>query len=175
MQLDGQRLIQELPENQEYDTFILDCYDRLLASNDESIRTAASDYLFGYYLRREEYEKAETYLPFFSTQNPEQKRKQAFLHEKSGDWKKAFQPYEESLLADYQIHYMHTCPLRKLILHSTKWLGTICWTLATQMAALLICRMTPDGKTPVQVLRNANHLLDTFGYITSVAPNRNHS
>ena len=102
-QLEGLLLIREIPENPEYDAFILDCYERLLSSNDESIRTAAADSLYGYYLRHKQYEKAETYLTFFSKQNPERKRKQALLHEKSGDLQKAFQIYEEILLADYHI------------------------------------------------------------------------
>lgn len=56
--LDGQRLMQEIPENKEYDDFILSCYERLLKSNDESMRTVAADALFGYHLRKEQYAKA---------------------------------------------------------------------------------------------------------------------
>ncbi len=103
LELDGQRLIQEIPENEKYDAFILSCYERLLKSNDEAIRTAAADSLYGYYLRKEQYEKAEDYLAFFSKQNPERKRKQAVLYEKAGNLEKACQTYEEILLADYQI------------------------------------------------------------------------
>ena len=102
-QLEGLMMMQGIPENPEYDEFILSCYERLLGSSDESIRTAAADSLYGYYLRHEQYEKAETYLKFFSEQNPERKRKQALLYEKTGDSEKAFQLYEEILLADYQI------------------------------------------------------------------------
>lgn len=103
MQLEGYRLMRELPENKEQDAFILSCYERLLQSNDESVRTAAADSLYGYYLRKEQYEKAEQYLAFFSMQNPERKRKQAVIYEKSGDLQKACQTYEEILFADYQI------------------------------------------------------------------------
>ncbi len=101
--LDGQRLMQEIPENEKYDAFILSCYERLLKSNEEALRTAAADSLYGYYLRKEQYEKAEDYLAFFSKQNPERKRKQAVLYEKTGNWEKACQTYEEILLADCQI------------------------------------------------------------------------
>ncbi len=103
LELDGQRLIQEIPENEKYDAFILSCYERLLKSNDEAIRTAAADSLYGFYLRKEQYEKAQDYLAFFSKQNPERKRKQAVLYEKAGNLEKACQTYEEILLADYQI------------------------------------------------------------------------
>lgn len=105
IQLDGQRLIREMPENKKQDDFILSCYERLLQSKDEAMRTVAADSLYGYYLRKEQYEKAEEYLVFFSMQNPERKRKQAVLYEKSGDLQKAYQIYEEILLADHQILY----------------------------------------------------------------------
>lgn len=103
MQLEGLMIMQDVSKDHEYQEFILSCYERLLESNEESIRTAAADSLYGYYLRHEQYEKAETYLNFFSKQNPERKRKQALLYEKVGDSEKAFQLYEEILLADYQI------------------------------------------------------------------------
>ncbi len=103
LELDGQRLMQGIPENEEYDTFILRCYERLLKSNDEVMRTAAADSLYGYYLRKEQYEKAEEYLSYFSMQSPERKRKQAVLYEKAGNLEKACQTYEEILFSDYQI------------------------------------------------------------------------
>ena len=102
-QLEGILTMQDISENEEYQGFILSCYERLLESSEESIRTAAADSLYGYYLRHEQYEKAETYLKFFSQQNPERKRKQALLYEKAGDPERAFQLYEEILLADYQV------------------------------------------------------------------------
>ncbi len=103
MQLECLLTMRDVSENQEYREFILSCYERLLESSEESICTAAADSLYGYYLRHEQYEKAEPYLNFFSKQNPERKRKQALLYEKAGDSEKAFQLYEEILLADYQI------------------------------------------------------------------------
>ena len=103
MQLDGLLIMQDVSDKHEYQEFILNCYERFLESNEESIRTVAADSLYNYYLRHEQYEKAETYLNFFSKQNPERKRKQALLYEKSGDSEKAFQIYEEILLSDYQI------------------------------------------------------------------------
>lgn len=103
MQLDAQRLIREIPENKEQDAFILSCYERLLQSKEEATRTAVANSLYGYYLRKEEYQKAEECLAFFSMQNPERKLKQAILYEKSGDVQKAYQTYEEMLLTDYPL------------------------------------------------------------------------
>lgn len=102
-QLDGYRLMREIPENEAYDTFILGCYERLLKSSEESMRMAAADSSYGYYMRKEQYEKAEECLSHFSLQNPERKRKQAQLYERKGDFQKAYETYEEILFADYQI------------------------------------------------------------------------
>lgn len=105
VQLDGQRLIQQLPNDQECEKYILDCYQRLLKSNDESIRISSANSLYIYYFRNEDYKEAEKCLDFFSKQNPERKRKQAVIYEKTGNLQKAFQVYEEILMAEYQILY----------------------------------------------------------------------
>ncbi len=103
LELEAYRPAQECPEGQDWNAFILSCHERLLASREESMRTAAADALYRYHLRRGEYEKAGSYLDFFSMQNPERKRKKAVLYDKTGQADKAFQTYEELLLADYQI------------------------------------------------------------------------
>lgn len=54
VELDGQRLMQEIPENQAYDDFLLSCYERLFKSQDEAMRTAAADSLYGYCLPKEQ-------------------------------------------------------------------------------------------------------------------------
>ena len=74
--LDAQRILQETPEPEKYENFVLECFTRVLESREEKLRTSAADSLFGFYLRKEEYEKAEEYLIYFSEQNPERKRKQ---------------------------------------------------------------------------------------------------
>lgn len=102
-QLDGHQWMQELPENKAQSEFIISCYERLLSSGDESMRTTTANFLYQYYLNRKQYEKAGEYLSFFSIQNPERKRKQADLYRLTGDLDKACQTYEEILLADYQI------------------------------------------------------------------------
>lgn len=103
MMLEGHHVMQEIGQDQEYESFVLTCYERLLKSTDEAIRMVAADALYRYYLRNEEYKKAEEYLAFLSIQNPERKRKQAALYEKAGDIAKAYQTYEEILFAEYQI------------------------------------------------------------------------
>lgn len=101
--LDANRLVREVPNADSYDNFYLDTYARLLESNEEYVKTAAADSLYGFYMRKEEYEKAEKYLDYFSMQNPERKRKQAFLYDKAGRTEEAYKAYEELLFSEYQI------------------------------------------------------------------------
>ena len=89
--------------DKEYDRCILKWYQRALDSSDESIRTRAADGLFGFYRVREEYEKAEECLAFFSKQNPERKRKMAEIYSLTGRRAEAYKAYEELLFSGYQM------------------------------------------------------------------------
>lgn len=101
--LDAWRLSNEIPDTEQYEETILDWYVRALESGDEDVRIHAADSLFGYYLRKEQFEKAEACLSYFSKENPERKRKQALLYEKQGRTKEAYRTYEELLFAQYQM------------------------------------------------------------------------
>ena len=61
----------------------------------------AAESLYGFWLRKEEYEKAESYLAYVSDQNPEKKRKQALIYSKTGRVKEAYRAYEELLFSAY--------------------------------------------------------------------------
>lgn len=63
--LDAQRIVQDLAGEKEYDDYICSLYARMLESDDEAIRSRAADALFGFYMRKEKYEKAEEYLKYF--------------------------------------------------------------------------------------------------------------
>lgn len=101
--LDAQRLFKNVPNAENYDAYILDCYERVLDSEDEKTRNCAADSLYGYYLRKEQYEKAEEYLTFFSEQNPERKRKQAIVYSRTNRVNQAYKAYEELLFSGYQM------------------------------------------------------------------------
>lgn len=101
--LDAQRLTKEVPDSEKYDKYISDCYIRGLDSSDENIRNNAADSLFSFYLRKEQYGKAEEYLSYFSSQNPERKRKQAVIYSKTNRIQEAYKVYEELLFAEYQM------------------------------------------------------------------------
>jgi len=101
--LDAQRLMQNVSYLEKYDAYILNCYERVLESEDEKLRTCAADSLFGYYMRKEQYEKAEGLLKFYSEQNPERKRKQAVIYSKTGRKQEAYKAYEEIVFSGYQM------------------------------------------------------------------------
>ena len=101
--LDAQRLFHNVSDSETYDTYILSCYERVLESEDENIRTCAADSLFGYYMRKEQYEKAQSFLSYYSEQNPERKRKQAMLYSQMGRVEDAYKAYEELLFSGYQM------------------------------------------------------------------------
>lgn len=101
--LDANRLVKGLPDSGDYDDYICSCYMRVLDSKDETLRYHAADSLFGFYMRKEEYETADRYLQYFSVQNPERKRKQAEIYQKTGRIQEAYKTYEELLFAEYQV------------------------------------------------------------------------
>ena len=101
--LDAQRLVQTISDAEKYDSYILNCYEQVLESQDEKIRIRAADSLFGYYLRKEQYAKAEGYLSCYSEQNPERKRKQALIFSKTDRREEAYKAYEELLFSGYQM------------------------------------------------------------------------
>ncbi|WP_353097175.1 helix-turn-helix transcriptional regulator [Tissierella praeacuta] len=101
--LDAWRLTKDIPDSEKYEGYINDCYVRALDSEDENIRNRAADSLFGFYSRKEQYEKAEEYLNYFSSQNPEKKRKQAFVYSKTNRVNEAYKAYEELLFSGYQM------------------------------------------------------------------------
>lgn len=104
--LDAQRMFKNVTGVEKYDAFILDCYERVLESEEEALRNHAADSLFGYYLRKEDYETAEKYLVYFSEQNPERKRKQALIYSKTDRMDEAYKAYEELLFSGYQMTSM---------------------------------------------------------------------
>jgi len=101
--LDAGRLFKEIKNTQQYDDFICTSFERLLGSRDEYVRTTAADSLCGFFMRKEQYGKAEEYLAYFSEQSPIKKQKQAFLYAKAGRSEKACKLYEELLFSGYQV------------------------------------------------------------------------
>lgn len=104
--LDANRMTRGIPAPEKYDEYICGCYMRALESTDEEIRHHAADSLFHFYLRKEQFEEAEKYLGYFSMRDPERKRKQAQIYEKTGRIQEAYKTYEELLFSAAQFLMM---------------------------------------------------------------------
>lgn len=85
----------------EYDDLILGNYKRALESEDFKIRDLAADSLFGWYLRKDDYEKAEECLSYFSASYPDQERKKAVVCRKTGRRDEAYKILEGILFRNY--------------------------------------------------------------------------
>lgn len=101
--LDAHRLFQEVPDGQAYDEYLYFLYDRALDSSDEAIRSRAAESLFALCMRRNQYDKAEECLKYFSEENPERKRKQAQIFSETNRIQEAYKAYEELLFSGYQM------------------------------------------------------------------------
>lgn len=101
--LNARRIKDDADEADKYDEDIFRWYTCALESDDEDVRTLAADSLFTYYVNREDYDKAEEYLSYFSKQNPERKRKQAVIYSKTDRIDEAYKTYEEVLFSMYQM------------------------------------------------------------------------
>lgn len=104
--LDAQRCVKKIKGSETYDGDITKWYTCALNSGSEQVRETAADALFSFYVRKEQYEKAEEYLQYFPAQNPERKRKQAVIYSKTDRIREAYQAYEELLFSGYQMMSM---------------------------------------------------------------------
>ena len=91
----------EREETDSYDAQILGWLERCLSSEDRSIRKSAAESLFQTYLNREDYEKAGSYLEYFSPDDPEKKRREALLSSRTGKRQEAYRALEELLFSAY--------------------------------------------------------------------------
>ena len=87
----------------EYEAAINRWFTSALESDNEEVRTMAADSLFIFYLNKNDYDKAEEYLTYFSNQNPERKWKQALIYSKTNRTNEAYKTYEEVLFSMYQM------------------------------------------------------------------------
>lgn len=92
----------EIPNAEQYEDKIDNMLMRILQSEDEAKRTSAAESLFYSCIKKEEYEKAEEYLNYFSIQNPERNSKQALLYLKQNRLEEAYRLYEQLLFSGYQ-------------------------------------------------------------------------
>ncbi len=100
--LDARRLAEKVEDSEKYDEQINSWYERVLGDKSEEMRRHAADSLFGFYLRKNRYEKAEEYLAFFSDNDPMKKIYQGRLYKERGDLENAYKTFEGVLFSMYQ-------------------------------------------------------------------------
>lgn len=101
--LDARRAEQEVPDAEQYDEYFHSLYVRVLESKDETLRSHAAGSLFAFYMKKEQYDKAEKCLEYFSKQDPERKRRQAEIYGETNRIQEAYKTCEELLFANYQM------------------------------------------------------------------------
>lgn len=97
--LNACRIVKDIPDEEQYDASITGWLERGLLSGDEGLRTMAADALYNLCLTREEYEKAQEYLQYFSDQDPEKQYRQAMIYSRTGQFEDAYRTYEELLFS----------------------------------------------------------------------------
>jgi transcriptional regulator with XRE-family HTH domain len=100
--LNSQLLMRETSVDERYTLFILECYTRVLESENDALKTDAAESLYYFHIQKGQYAEAEKYLDYFSEDNPERKRKQALICSETGRQQEAYKMYEELLFAGYQ-------------------------------------------------------------------------
>ena len=68
--LDARRITDKCMNPEKYDKQINAWYELALHDENEEIQHHAADSLFGFYLRKKDYAKAEKYLDYFSEHDP---------------------------------------------------------------------------------------------------------
>ena len=101
--LESQAVMSEEKVHEESMDLFEKWYLRVLENGDQKERLAAAERLFHFYLRDENYKKAEEMLTYFSQENPQWKRKKALLKTKTGNLEEAWKTYEELLFATFQM------------------------------------------------------------------------
>ena len=100
--LDARRLVDANLDSEKYDEQINTWYEIALRDESEEIKRHAADSLFGFYLRKKDFAKAEEYLQYFSENDPMKKTNQARLYKEQGDIENAFKTSENLLFTEYQ-------------------------------------------------------------------------
>lgn len=100
--LDARRLTGDAIDPEKYDEQINAWYEIALGDENEEIKRHAADSLFGFYLRKGEYAKAEGYLQYFSDNDPMKKIYQARIYKERGENENAYKMLEGVIFSGYQ-------------------------------------------------------------------------
>lgn len=100
--LDARRMTDDSHDSEKYDEQINAWYEIALKDENEEIKRHAADSLFGFYLRKKEYAKAEEYLQYFSDNDPMKKIYQGRLCKEKGENEAAYKVFENVIFSEYQ-------------------------------------------------------------------------
>ena len=99
--LDARRITDKCTSPEKYDKPINAWYELALHDENEEIQHHAADSLFGFYLRKKNYTKAEKYLDYFSEYDPMKSYYQGRLLQKQGKIKEAYEKYENIIFSGF--------------------------------------------------------------------------
>jgi len=99
--LDARRITDKCTNQEKYDKQINAWYELALHDENEEIQHHAADSLFGFYLRKKDYTKAEKYLDYFSEYDPMKSYYQGRLLQKQGKIKEAYEKYENIIFSGF--------------------------------------------------------------------------
>ena len=99
--LDARRITDKCTNPEKYDKPINAWYELALHDENEEIQHHAADSLFGFYLRKKNYTKAEKYLDYFSEHDPMKSYYQGRLLQKQGKIKEAYEKYENIIFSGF--------------------------------------------------------------------------
>ena len=88
-------------EPEKYDKQINAWYELALHDENEEIQHHAADSLFGFYLRKKNYAKAEKYLDYFSEHDPMKSYYRGRLLQEQGKIKEAYEKYENVIFSGF--------------------------------------------------------------------------
>lgn len=93
----------EIPDQKNaYELIICRWFERCLCSEDIHIRKSAAEALFYKFYQEDDFDKANTYLEYYSGDDPERLRKEALIYRKTGKQDEAFKTYEGLIFDGYQ-------------------------------------------------------------------------
>lgn len=101
--LDAGRMVRDVENKEQYDEPIMRYFQTVLQDEDAQMRKKAADSLFGFYIRKGEYERAEECLQYFSQEDPARTLKQAQIYKQKGMEEETYKAYEQLVLTNYQI------------------------------------------------------------------------
>ena len=99
--LDARRLTGECEEPDKYDKQINTWYEIALNDENEEVRYHAADSLFGFYLRKKNYQMAEKYLSYFSDHDPMKIIYLGRLSKEQGKIEDAYEMFESVIFSLY--------------------------------------------------------------------------